>query len=184
MRHIKLFEGFLNEMWDSDLDIKISRVKVNGEDATYEFEVDGSTYTVFIYLTRSDDSDDFSLELHFSVNKDGKYSNDLTGKNNMQRVMSGVWKCVIDWAKNVSKGGHLCMLMISGKSEEKGDTRRIRIYGDFLARKASQIGMKITGSEDITDLYKEISDAFGGSGDTITYKYYVDGFPIGRLKSL
>jgi hypothetical protein len=184
MKHIKLFEGFLNEMWDSDLDIKISKVKVNGEDATYEFEADGSTYTVFIYLTRSDDSGDFSLELHFSVNKDGKYSNDLTGKNNMQRVMSGVWKCVIDWSKNVSKGGYLCMLMISGKSEEKGDTRRIRIYGDFLARKASQIGMKITGSEDITDLYKEISDAFGGSGDTITYKYYVDRFPIENLKSL
>ena len=187
---LKLFAKgrIMNEMWDTNPDIKIVSEKItNGENYTLEFEIDGFLYSVYIIARRNDeDPKKVSLEMHFSSkNSSGEYTSDLTGRGNMQKVMGGVWMAFLKWAKEVAKGGYLTTLIISSKSEKSGDDRRAKIYADFLARKAAQVGMKIKGSEDITDVYNELSTAFGGSAvESITHKYMVEDFPIAKLKSL
>ena len=189
MRKILEYDQFINEMWDTNIDVTPVRKDFRKDEvANYEFEIDGSVYNVFIVGRRYDDApDDLQIELHFSSKKEGSsdFTNELTGKNNMQKVMAGVWKSLIQWTKEVSKGGNLDSLIISSKSEEQGDERRAKIYADFIARKASQTGMKIIGTEDITDAYNLMMSAFGNTNDTsITTKYLVDNFPIDHLKSL
>lgn len=188
MENILRYQQFLNEMWDTNVSINPIRKDFReDETATYEFILDGSSYQVFIVCRRYDDSpEDFQLELHFSSKKEGsnEFTNELTGKNNMQKVMAGVWKSIIQWSKDVCKGGYLVSLIISAKSEIKGDSRRSRIYSDFIARKAAEFGMKIKGSEDISDVYNELASSFGGWTESITTKYFVDKFPIDRLKSI
>lgn len=175
-------------MWDIDPDIEILKEEIKDEENFYtEFEVDGFEYSVTIIARRREEEPQkFSLEIHFS-SKDaqGTFSSDLTGRNNMQKVMGGVWLIVIKWAKEVCKGGYLTALIVSAKSENKGDDRRSKIYANFIERKAKQAGVIIKGTEDITDLYNELTSAFGGDTiEAVTYKYLVDDFPIDRLKGL
>ena len=189
MRKILEYNQFVNEMWDTTLDVTPVLVSKHqdGEVANYEFEIDGSAYNVFIVGRRYEDApDDLQIELHFSAKKEGdsEFTNELTGKNNMQKVMAGVWKSLIQWTKEVCKGGNLVSLVISSKSEEAGDERRAKIYADFIARKATQVGMRITGNEDITDAYNQMMSAFGNHIESVTTKYFVDKFPMDKLKSL
>lgn len=175
-------------MWDTNPDIKILKEEVKDEENFYaEFEVDGFAYSVTIIARRSEEEPQkVSLEIHFnSKDSQGAFTSDLTGRNNMQKVMGGVWLIIIKWAKEVSKGGYLATLIIAAKSENQGDDRRAKIYANIISRKAAQIGMIIRGSEDISDLYNQMAAAFGDNPiPSITYKYYIDDFPIDRLKSL
>lgn len=188
MKRILKYDNFVNEMWDTNPDIRIVKEEITGEENfNIEFEIDGFLYSVVIIARRrEEESQKVSLEIHFSAkNSSGAFTSDLTGRNNMQKVMGGVWLSIIKWAREVSKGGYLTALIISSKSENKGDDRRAKIYANFIERKAKQIGMIIKGSEDITDLYNELTSAFGGSSiEAITYKYLVEDFPIDRLKGL
>jgi len=187
MKKIIKYSQFINEMWDTIPEIQILKKDIREEDAIYEFNIDDIPYQVLITTRRYDDNkEDLQLEIHFSAKPQGgsKYTTELTGRNNMQKVMGSVWYCIIQWAKEVCKGGYLISLIISAKSEEKGDSRRAKIYSDFIARKASQVGIKISGEEDISKVYDEISIALGGSSDSVTTRYSIDKFPIDKLRSL
>lgn len=102
MKKLLRYSRFLNEMWDTTPDIKvINRIPARDEDMTYEFEIDGFMYQVFILVRRREDNA-VALEIHFQSKSkitDTEYSDSLTGKNNMQDVMGSVWWAVKEWAK-------------------------------------------------------------------------------------
>ena len=102
MKSILKYTEFLNEMWDTIPDIKvINKIPARDEDITYEFEIDGAIYKVFIMVRRWEDNT-ATLEIHFSSKSkitDTEYSDSLTGRNNMQDVMGSVWWAVKEWAK-------------------------------------------------------------------------------------
>jgi hypothetical protein len=186
MRDILKYTEFLNEMWDKIPDINvINRIPARDEDMTYEFEIDGFMYQVFILVRRREDNA-VSLEIHFSSKSkstDSEYSDSLTGRNNMQDVMGSVWWAVKEWAKERSKGGNLISLIVGAKSELKNDNRRSRIYANFIAKKAQEAGMIITKITDITEIYNTTILRNPDLLSTVT-KYSIDSFPLDRLKSL
>jgi len=183
MRDLLNYKEFLNEMWDTIPNIKvINRIPERDEDMTYEFEINGAAYKVFILASRWKDNT-VTLEVHFSSKAeitDTEYSDSLTGRNNMQDVMGSVWWAVKEWAKERSKGGNLVSIIVVAKSESLGDDRRSRIYNHFIMKKAQESGMIITKTTDITDIY---NDVIPGTNSIVT-RYSVDMFPIDRLKSL
>ncbi len=183
MKNILQYTKFINEMWDTILDINvINRIPARDEDITYEFEIDGAIYKVFIMVRRWEDNT-VTLEIHFSSKanpSDTEYSDSLTGRNNMQDVMGSVWWAVKEWAKERSKGGDLTSIIVVAKSESQGDERRSRIYANFIAKKAKEAGMIITKTTDITDMYNELGLSISSA---IVTKYSVDRFPLDRLKS-
>ena len=166
MKRILKYDIFINEMWDINPDIEILKEEIKDEENFYtEFKVDGFEYSVTIIVRRREEEPQkFSLEIHFnSKDAQGTFSNDLTGRNNMQKVMGGVWLIVIKWAKEVCKGGYLTALIVSAKSENERDDRRSKIYANFIEKKAKQTGMIIKGTEDITDLYNEMFNILNDS---------------------
>ena len=51
MKKLLRYSRFLNEMWDTIPDINvINRIPAGDEDMTYEFEIDGAIYKVFIMV--------------------------------------------------------------------------------------------------------------------------------------
>ena len=84
-------------MWETIPDIKvINRIPARDEDMTYEFEIDGFIYKVFILVRRWEDNA-VTLEIHFSSkdqSTDTDFTDKLTGRNNMQNVMGSVWWAV------------------------------------------------------------------------------------------
>ena len=186
MENILRYQQFLNEMWDTIPDIKVvNRIPARDEDMTYEFEIDGAPYKVFILVRRWEDNT-VTLEIHFSSKadpSDTEYSDKLTGRNNMQDVMGSVWWAVKEWAKERSKGGNLISIIVVAKSESPGDDRRSRIYNHFIMKKAQESGMIITKSTDITDIYHDTLQGLMDFNAIVT-KYSVDKFPIDRLKSI
>jgi hypothetical protein len=184
MKKILRYSQFINEMWDTIPDLRvIKRIPARDEDMTYEFEIDGDMYMVFILVRRWEDNT-VTLEIHFSSKadpSDTKYSDSLTGRNNMQDVMGSVWWAVKEWARERSKGGNLRSIIVVAKSETLGDDRRARIYNHFIMKKAKESGMIITKTTDITDMYNELGLSISNA---IVTKYSVDNFPLDRLKSL
>jgi hypothetical protein len=186
MKKIFRYSQFINEMWDTIPDLRvIKRIPARDEDMTYEFEIDGAIYKVFIMVRRWEDNT-VTLEIHFSSKSeitDTEYSDALTGRNNMQDVMGSVWWAVKEWAKERSKGGNLRSIIVVAKSETLGDDRRSRIYNHFIMKKAQDAGMIITKTTDITDIYNDAMQGLTNSNAIVT-KYSVDNFPIDRLKSI
>ncbi len=186
MKNILQYSKFINEMWDTIPDINvINRISARDEDMTYEFEIDGAIYKVFIMVRRWEDNT-VTLEIHFSSKAeitDTEYSDALTGRNNMQDVMGSVWWAVKEWAKERSKGGYLKSIIVIAKSETQGDERRSKIYANFIAKKAQEAGMTITKTTDITDIYNDALEGLMDSNAIVT-KYSVDRFPLDRLKSI
>ncbi len=188
MSSLLKYRQFLNEMWDTIPDIKvINKIPARDEDITYEFEIDGYPYRVFILVRRWEDNT-VTLEIHFSSKaetSEDQYTDDLTGRNNMQDVMGSVWWAVKEWAKERSKGGNLISIIVVAKSESEGDDRRSRIYGHFIMKKAQEAGMIVTKTTDITDTYNNLTQNLRGpNSHAIVTKYSIDNFPIDRLKSL
>ena len=173
-------------MWDKIPDLRvIKRIPEREEDMFYEFEIKGALYKVFILVRRWEDNT-VALEIHFMSKAeitDTEYTNALTGRNNMQDVMGGVWWAIKEWAKERSKGGNLRSIIVGSKSEAPGDERRLKIYNHFLMKKAQELGMVITKITDITDGYKETMKGLIDY-DAIVTKYSVDLFPIDKLKSI
>ena len=186
MKNILRYSRFLNEMWDTIPDINvINRIPAGDEDMTYEFEIDGAIYKVFIMVRRWEDNT-VTLEIHFSSKSkitDTEYSDSLTGRNNMQDVMGSVWWAVKEWAKERSKGGNLISLIVGAKSESNNDNRRSRIYQNFIMKKAQDAGMIIIKITDITELYNTTILMNPDLPSTVT-KYSIDNFPLDRLKTL
>lgn len=186
MKKLLRYSRFLNEMWDTTPDIKvINRIPARDEDMTYEFEIDGFMYQVFILVRRREDNA-VALEIHFQSKSkitDTEYSDSLTGKNNMQDVMGSVWWAVKEWAKERSKGGNLISLIVGAKSESKNDNRRSRIYANFIAKKAQEVGMIITKTTDISDIYNNLMQSLRDSSAIVT-KYSINRFPLDKLKTL
>jgi len=186
MKNILQYRKFINEMWDTIPDINvINRIPARDEDMTYEFEIDGAIYKVFIMVRRWEDNT-VTLEIHFSSKAeitDTEYSDSLTGRNNMQDVMGSVWWAVKEWSKERSKGGNLISIIVVAKSESEGDERRSKIYAHFIAKKAKEAGMTITKTTDITDIYNDVLQGLTNSSAIVT-KYSVDRFPLDRLKTL
>lgn len=180
------YSRFLNEMWDTIPDIKvINRIPERDEDITYEFEIDGAIYKVFILVRRWEDNS-VTLEIHFQSKSkitDTEYSDSLTGKNNMQDVMGSVWWAVKEWAKERSKGGDLASIIVVAKSESQGDERRSKIYANFIAKKAQEVGMIITKTTDISDIYNNLMQSLSDSSAIVT-KYSIKRFPLNKLKTL
>ena len=188
MRSILKYCQFINEMWETIPDIKvINRIPARDEDMTYEFEIDGFIYKVFILVRRWEDNA-VTLEIHFSSKSkitDTEYSDSLTGRNNMQDVMGSVWWAVKEWSKERSKGGDLRSIIVVAKSESIGDDRRSRIYGHFIMKKAQEAGMIVTKTTDITDLYdKMVHGLRDPNSHAIVTKYSIDNFPLDTLKTL
>jgi hypothetical protein len=53
MKNILRYTKFINEMWDTIPDINvINRIPSGDENMTYEFEIDGAIYKVFIMVRR------------------------------------------------------------------------------------------------------------------------------------
>ena len=186
MKKLLRYSRFLNEMWDTIPDIKvINKIPARDEDITYEFEIDGAIYKVFIMVRRWEDNT-ATLEIHFSSKSeitDTEYSDSLTGRNNMQDVMGSVWWAVKEWAKERSKGGYLKSIIVIAKSESQGDERRSRIYANFIAKKAQEAGMIITKTTDISDIYNDLMQSLRDSSAIVT-KYSINRFPLDTLKSL
>ena len=186
MKSILKYTEFLNEMWDTIPDIKvINKIPARDEDITYEFEIDGAIYKVFIMVRRWEDNT-ATLEIHFSSKSkitDTEYSDSLTGRNNMQDVMGSVWWAVKEWAKERSKGGDLTSIIVVAKSESQGDERRSKIYANFIAKKAQEAGMIITKTTNITDIYNDTMQGLTNSSAIVT-KYSIERFPLDTLKSL
>ena len=188
MKSLLKYRQFLNEMWETIPDIKvINKSPARDEDMTYEFEIDGFIYKVFILVRRWEDNA-VTLEIHFSSkdqSTDTDFTDKLTGRNNMQDVMGSVWWAVKEWSKERSKGGDLRSIIVVAKSESIGDDRRSRIYGHFIMKKAQEAGMIVTKTTDITDLYdKMVHGLRDPNSHAIVTKYSIDNFPIDRLKSL
>jgi hypothetical protein len=185
MKSILKYTEFLNEMWDAIPDINvINRIPSGDENMTYEFEIDGAMYKVFIMVRRWEDNT-VTLEIHFSSKAkitDTEYSDSLTGRNNMQDVMGSVWWAVKEWAKERSKGGDLSSIIVVAKSESQGDERRSKIYANFIAKKAQEAGMIITKTTDISDIYNDLMQSLRDSSAIVT-KYSIERFPLDRLKS-
>jgi hypothetical protein len=146
MENILRYQQFLNEMWDTIPDIKvINKIPARDEDMTYEFEIDGDVYKVFILVRRWEDNT-VTLEIHFSSKadpSDTEYSDSLTGRNNMQDVMGSVWWAVKEWAKERSKGGNLISIIVVAKSESLGD-ESILVLSEFPFLRISPNALRLS----------------------------------------
>lgn len=98
----------------------------------------------------------------------------------MQDVMGSVWWAVKEWAKERSKGGDLASIIVVAKSESQGDERRSKIYANFIAKKAQEVGMIITKT---TDIYNDLMQGLRDSSAIVT-KYSIDSFLLDKLKTL
>jgi hypothetical protein len=80
-------------MWETIPDIKvINKIPTNDENIIYEFEIGGYLYRIFIYVIRRKNNT-VALEIHFSSKaetSEDPYTDDLTGRNNMQDVIGSV----------------------------------------------------------------------------------------------
>lgn len=136
-----------------------------------------------VILVRRREDNAVALEIHFQSKSkitDTEYSDSLTGKNNMQDVMGSVWWAVKEWAKERSKGGDLASIIVVAKSESQGDERRSKIYANFIAKKAQEVGMIITKT---TDIYNDLMQGLRDSSAIVT-KYSIDSFLLDKLKTL
>ena len=203
MKSVRPYSQWLLEMWDSVPDVKVLKKDVKNENAVYTIDIEGNPYQVTLIVYRKDQAleifpspvedpsnkdSDFSLEIHFSSKKtpEGPFSDSLTGRNNMQDVMGGVWWVIQDWARTICKGGKLSALIVMAKTETPGDDRRAKIYGDFFMRKAKQVGVKVLGAEDMTDTFIRISRLSGSNpGDIglVATKYYIEPISPQKLAS-
>lgn len=189
MKTISTYSQWLFEMWDSTPDVKLLKKIPEGgesdEDTTYEIDIDGNPYQVVILVRRpEEDENNVYLELHFNAkdSSGGKYTDALTGRNNMQKVLGGVWWAIQDWARTRAKKGNLVSFLSVAKSENPGDDRRSKIYADFLMRKASQYGIKVLGSKDITSVYKDLMGMFSHrDSGSVVFKYEIEPLPIQKL---
>lgn len=173
-------------MWDSMPNVKVLEKNIEDEDVIYVLDIGGNPYQITLHTLRENPEDkdsDFMLELHFNskASPEGEFSDSLTGRNNMQEVMGGLWWAIRDWAGTVCKGGDLSAIIVIGKSEAAGDDRRSKIYGDFIMRKAKQVGVKVLKSEDITSMHQNLMRMMGNPAtEFIATKYFIE--PISPQK--
>ena len=188
MKMIFPYSQWLAEMWDSVPNVKVLEKKVEDEDVTYTIDIEGNPYRIWVHTRRYEDPEDkdssFMVEMHFGskTSPEGEFRDSLTGRHNMQKVMGGIWWAVKDWARTVCKGGELSAIIVIAKTEEPGDDRRAKIYGDFLMRKAKQVGIKVLKIVDITSLQQSMNRMMGNpGGEIIATKYLIEPISPKRI---
>jgi hypothetical protein len=145
----------------------------------YNVEIENDVYQVVIQIYNPTEKSAIKMDFGKLDIVNDQLSMDMTNSHLMLEVMSNLVGVFKQWVEEYPGNETIFSIIIGGKSEVKGDSRRSRIYDEYIKRNVERFGVKIKEAVDIT---KEWVEAYPEDALSKVTKYRIEPISLDKIR--